>query len=90
MVNYTFIFKKLMKEMFKRVGLVYSEAYCKQEDWYLTKRWTEEEQRAFKQWGEGVLKAKLKMTDYAAAREMGWFLLSYGWTTVGNTNEDKD
>lgn len=81
MVNYTFIITKLLKEMFKRVGLEYSEEYCKKEDWYLTKSWTEAEQNEFKRWGEGVLKVDLKMTYYGAAREMGWFLLSYGWTT---------
>lgn len=89
MVNYTLIVKKLLKEMFKRVGLEYHEDYCKKADWYLTKSWTEEEQKEFKLWGERVLKADLKMTDCGAAREMGWFLLSYGWTT-GPENEDKD
>lgn len=89
MANYAYILDKLMKEMFKRVGLIYNEEYCKQESWYLNKSWTEEEQTKFKRWGEGVLKAKLKMTDYTAAKEMGWFLLSYGWTTW-REDEDKN
>lgn len=89
MVNYTLIVKKLLKEMFKRVGLEYHEDYCKKEDWYLTKSWSEAEQKDFKLWGERVLKADLKMTDYGAAWEMGWFLLSYGWTTRFE-NEDKN
>lgn len=90
MVNYNFIVNKLMTEMFKRAGLEYHEEYCEKEGWYLTRSWTEAEQNSFKKWGEGVLKSELKMTDHGAAREMGWFLLSYGWTTVGGSDEDKD
>lgn len=86
----TRVFQQLMKEMFKRVGLKYDPDYCFQEDWYLTKSWTEAEQRDFKLWGEGILKSKLQMTDHGAAREMGWFLLSYGWTTVRGDNENKN
>lgn len=89
MTTLKFVFRQLMKEMFKRVGLEYDEEYCKKEGWYKTKAWTAEEQTSFQRWGEGLLRSKLKMTDYGAAKEMGWFLLSYGWTTR-LVNEDKN
>lgn len=87
MVNYTFVFIELMKEMFKRVGVVYHEDFCKKSDWYLSHSWSEAEYEDFRRWGCGFLKSRLKLTDCGAAREMGWFLLSYGWTTRGKHEE---
>ena len=71
---------KLMKEMFKRVGRKYDPEVCKHENWFMTSSWTEEEQNDFKQWAEIQAMHALGLTDVGARREIGWFLLSYGWT----------
>lgn len=89
MVNYTFVLNEILTEMFRRVGLVFNIEYCRKEGWYLTKSWTQAEQDDFKRWGEKVLRSKLKITRYAAETEMGWFLLSHGWT-IRREHEDKN
>lgn len=67
--------------MFIKVGLEYTEDYCKRQEWYLTKSWTIDEQNDFKEWGEKLLRKELKMSNYRAEKEMGWFLLNCGWRT---------
>lgn len=67
--------------MFRRVGLEYTEDYCKKQEWYLTKSWTVGEQNDFKEWGKKLLKKELKMSNHGSEKEMGWFLLSCGWGT---------
>lgn len=89
MTNFSFVSKQLLQEMFKRVGLTYTEEFCKQEGWYKLKSWTMAEQTDFQRWGEKVLKTKLKLTAYRAKREMSWFILNVGWTTRID-DEDKN
>jgi len=69
----------ILTEMFKRVGLVYSPEFTKQDEWYRQHTWTQEEETDFKKWlVQYIKKNKLNIR---AELEAGIFLLDYGWMT---------
>lgn len=83
----TKLFKEALAEMFRRVGLEYTEEYCKDNDWFIRQSWTEVEQNDFKQWLVKKIKRPLQLTQFGAEREAAMFLLNYGWTTNRSSDE---
>ena len=78
------IFNECMREMFRRVDLPLSDkerdAYCKSENWYMTKSWTEEEEEDFRKWMHKYLAKKTRWYAHQRKSECSWFLLMWGWT----------
>lgn len=76
---------KLIKEMFKRVGLNYSlkeiEKFAEQKEWFKLKSWSEEEEDDYKAWGIKLLMKEKNWIEIEAKRNIQWFLLDIGWTT---------
>ena len=78
------IVNNCLKEMFKRVGLEYPNIELTDKpDWYWKYEWTEDEENDFKLWMVKYLQKYSDMVDYYIDKEVGWFLLSYGWKTKG-------
>ena len=53
--------EKALKEMFKRVGEVFSWNFVKQPDWYQTRQWTPEEENDYCKWFLKEIKKDLKL-----------------------------
>jgi len=70
-------------EMFKRVGLDYSiEAiieYALQQDWYLMKTWTQEEDKAFGRWMYKFLGENTRNSVRLRRDMVAFFMMQYGW-----------
>ena len=73
--------------MFLRVGMEYSEEYCKQEDWYKEHSWTQEEEADFQQWMIACLRKRLRWTKNTAMQETTWFLMRFGWSWKSKLTE---
>lgn len=80
------ITEEFLVEMFRAVGLDHSieeiMEYAKQEGWYYLHSWTEEQQDQFTAYMDDRLKTKTNWTKRARQREIGMFLLMYGWRTT--------
>ena len=68
-----------LKEMFKRVGLTYPNKITKQKDWYMKKCWTTKEEDDFRDWMKKYLKKKHRWSATTIKKEIGMFLLMWGW-----------
>jgi hypothetical protein len=69
-----------LKEMFKRVGETYpNKKLTDQKDWYMKRSWTEAEEDDFRDWMKKYLKKKHKWTATTIRKEIGMFLLMWGW-----------
>jgi hypothetical protein len=68
-----------LKEMFKRVGLTYPNKITKQKDWYMKKCWTTKEEDDFRDWMKKYLKKKHRWSATTIRKEIGMFLLMWGW-----------
>jgi len=79
-----------LKEMFKRVGMKYpNKKFTDQPNWFTKKTWTETEEKDFKKWMEKLLKKRYKhWTKRTLDKEIGMFLLMWGWKT-DYKNKDK-
>ena len=76
----------LLREMFRRVGEDYDvwvDTICKEDnEWYMRKSWTEEQEAEFRKWVVAFLREQLRLPKYRAEREMQWFCLQWAWTNV--------
>jgi hypothetical protein len=73
-----------LDKMFQSVGFDgFDEEFAKQDNWYLLREWTNEQQSEYKDWFISECSKKLRMRKSQAEREFGFFLLSWGWKTVG-------
>jgi len=68
-------------ELFKRVGLEYPDKeFTAQDDWYLKKTWTKEQEDDYRKWLHKLMKKHMK---YYSKRkrddEVGLFMVCYGW-----------
>jgi len=71
-----------LKEMFNRVGETYpNDELVNEHNWYMLRSWTELEQKAFENWMISYLRKSLRWTKKQSVKEVGFFLLQYGWTT---------
>jgi hypothetical protein len=77
--NYEKSFEDCMKEMFKRVGLKFSVEFCQGKDWYMSKSWTTAQQNEFRKWMEKLLKKRHGWGAHQLNKEVGMFILCYGW-----------
>ena len=69
-----------LKEMFGRVGMEYpNKEFTKQEDWFQKKTWTKDQENDFRKWMSEYLKKKLKWNKKQIEKEIGMFLLMWGW-----------
>ena len=86
MITYEKTFNDSFKEMFKRVGLEYSDEFIKDDTWYDKKSWTIKERDDFDKWLRKLLK---KRYPFWGKREMDlevrFFLMMWGWR-----EKDKD
>ena len=77
------LFEACLLEMFRRVGLDYTIEevleYAKQDEWYTLKTWTQEEDEDFQGWMYKFLGKKTRWTAKQRKREVGMFMLCYGW-----------
>lgn len=69
-----------LKEMFCRVGERYSRRFCKQDDWFRRRSWTDAQCDDFSDWMVAFLRRRERWTKKTAEKEAGWFLLMYGWS----------
>ena len=71
-----------LKEMFRRVGKKYPDKkFTDQKDWYTKVTWTEEEEEDFRVWMRAFLKKKYRWNKHTLDKEIGMFLLMWGWKT---------
>jgi hypothetical protein len=60
--------------------------FTKQNYWFLKRTWTPEAESDFGAWFVSEAQHDLKYTKDRAEKELGWFLLSFGWKA---TSEEK-
>ena len=70
---------KVLTRMFKMVGLKFDVKYTQEEDWWLTKTWTEEQRLKFKRFFIEEARKKLRYNKKQAINEFAWFDLMFGW-----------
>lgn len=79
------IFNEAFIKMFKAVGLDWDieriTEHCKQDGWYSEHSWTKEQEKGFTNWLDTQLK-QLGWNAKTRKREIGMFLLTYGWKTT--------
>lgn len=74
--------KLALDKMFQCVGFKqYDEQFTKQDKWYLLRKWTKEEENAYRAWFIKQFMKAYKVPQKVAAFEAAWFLLDIGWTT---------
>ena len=56
-------------------------------EWYMKFRTNREQEKKFQKEGISILRNKLDMTQKMAEREMSWFILQWGLTTVESFDE---
>ena len=79
MIDVDKVTESLLKEMFVRMGVEYSEDFVNQDGWYLKHSWSLEAESEYKKWAVEWLRKNLKWTKYRSGREMDWFLVCFGW-----------
>lgn len=71
---------KALDRMFKAVGFKkYDKSFTDNYAWYTLRTWTEEDERAYKQWFVDAYLKVFKGSKKNAATEASWFLLCWGW-----------
>jgi alpha-amylase/alpha-mannosidase (GH57 family) len=76
------IFNDCLVKMFKMVGEKYpNKELTDKENWYRLRKWTELEEKIFREWMIEYLRKKVRFTKKRAILEVAFFILEYGWTT---------
>ena len=70
---------KMLKRMFKQVGLEYSKEATSSPDWFLAHTWTPENETLFKQYFIAEARKDLRWNKIFAEKQAGMFILNYGW-----------
>ena len=82
MKSKTVVVEECMEEMFRRVGESYpNPELTKKDDWFLLRSWKKNDEQKFSEWMRKKIQKELKIPKTLAAREVGLFILNYGWTT---------
>ena len=69
-----------LKKMFKMVCEKYpNKELTDQDDWYQQRTWTKEQEDKFRVWMKKLLKRRYDWTDRMITKEIGMFLLMWGW-----------
>jgi hypothetical protein len=69
-----------LKEMFKRVGETYPNGKLTGDpNWFQRRTWTQAEEDDFRDWLKKYLKKKYRWTNHTIKKEIGMFLLMWGW-----------
>lgn len=77
------VFDAAMDQMFKEVGFKgFDREFVKQDEWYTKRTWTENQERAFKDWLVNECRTKMKWSKKIAETEAAYFLLMWGWSTA--------
>jgi len=71
-----------LKEMFRRVGEKYpNKEITDKPEWWKTRTWTEEDENDFRKWMGKLLKKRHPgWKKILVEREIGMFLLCWGWS----------
>lgn len=77
-------FDMCLREMFRRVGMRHSKKFCKQDNWYQLRTWTDEECNDFERWMTVFLRKRHRWPKMLAQKETGWFVMMYGWSRPPN------
>jgi hypothetical protein len=76
------VFEHCLEKMFKMVGEKYpNKELTDKDNWYRLRRWTELEEKIFKDWMVDYLRKKTRITKKKAMTETSFFLFNFGWTT---------
>jgi len=76
----TQVIRALINEMFKIAGhsVVYEDLLNRTDEWYLQYTMTPEQNKQWREWGEGFIKHYLRTTKKQAQVEMAMINLNYG------------
>ena len=87
--NYKEDIEHIMTEMFNRVNETYTPEYVKQENWFMEKEWSQEEQEDYMNWLEKEMLKEWKLLKCLMSiqnkskknikRFANEFVLNYGW-----------
>lgn len=84
------VFDECLQEMFDRVSeKTPPYEFAKQGNWYQLHCWTEKEQDDFREWMGNHLKKRMKWNKNTISKEVGYFILNYGWTTNKEQSESR-
>ena len=75
------VFMQLVNKQLEPHGVTYEDVKTDPE-WYMRYKTSQLEEEAFIAWGIGLIQNKLKLNKKLAEREMSWFILQWGLTTV--------
>jgi len=77
------LFTELLPEMFERVGLKKSDIndLTKLPNWFTSKKWTTQDEKAFYSWLVPHLKKRLVISKLEAMNLAKAFIFQYGWST---------
>ena len=82
--------EECLAEMFRRVGEKYpNPELTANENWFQLRTWTEEEEKDFEKWMYDFLKKRLRWNKATLKREIGMFLLMWGWKTKDGGYDDE-
>ena len=79
------IFIQLINLQLEPHGKTYNDV-VNESDWYMKYSTTREKEEAFIQTAIGILRTKLRMTKSVAEKEINWFILQWGLTTVNTAD----
>ncbi len=78
--------RNIFIEMFKYVGVEFTDEFVKQDGWYKLYSWTEKDEYKFRRWLLEYMKEHRKelfgrrVSVTSIKHEIPWFMLSYSWT----------
>lgn len=75
------VFMQLVNKQLEPHGVTYEDVKTDPE-WYMRYKTSQLEEEAFISWGIGLIQNKLNLNKKLAEREMSWFILQWGLTTV--------
>ena len=82
------VFIELVNLQLKPHGKTYKDVKGDPE-WYMKYKTTRDSEKAFINEGSKIIRKKLGLTIKLAEKEMSWFILQWGLTTVESFNEIK-
>jgi len=71
-----------LDRMFRAVGFDgFDQEFAKQDQWYLMREWTKDQEDEYRDWFINECRKRLKMTERQAVFEAGYFMLNWAWKT---------
>lgn len=83
-------FRSALDKMFMEVGFSeFDEEFAKQDEWYLKREWSEDQERQYRNWFYNECRTKLRMRKKQAELETSYFLLMWSWKTKYIDQQEK-